>query len=200
VPSDVDLSSSSSGADADEGARAQSRLRDLVHAISRVVEALDIEVVLTHIVKAAMSLVGARYGGLGVITSDGSGLERFIQVGMDPETVEHIGGVRVVMGLLGALNASTGPIRLEHLADDPNFVEFPAHHPGVGAFLGVSIGAGDDVVGTLYLSQDRQHPPFTAESEELIVALAATAGMAIANARLYDVARERELWRIRRRT
>ena len=70
-------------ADADDAALAQRRLRDLLRATTTVVERLDLEVVLRRIVEAAMGLVDARYGALGVIAPDGDGLERFIHVGVD---------------------------------------------------------------------------------------------------------------------
>ena len=60
----------------------QGRLRNLLHANRVVVEDLDLEQVLRHIVEAARSLVDAQYGALGVVDPDGR-LERFIHVGMD---------------------------------------------------------------------------------------------------------------------
>lgn len=61
------------------------------------------------------------------------------------------------------------------------------------AFLGVPVRVGDHVYGNLYLtSGDRG--PFTEEDERLVVALAATAGIAIENAHLYDLAKTREIW------
>ena len=38
--------------------------------------------------------------------------------------------------------------------------------------------------------------PFSADDEELVIALAATAGIAIENARLYDIAKTREIWSV----
>jgi len=54
---------------------------------------------------------------------------------------------------------------------------------------------GDHVYGNLYLTQGTRGP-FSAEDEELVVALAATAGIAIENARLYDLAKTREIWSV----
>ena len=61
------------------------------------------------------------------------------------------------------------------------------------AFLGVPVRVGDQVYGNLYLTQGAR-AAFTADDEELVVALAATAGIAIENARLYDIASAREIW------
>lgn len=178
---------------ADDEARAERRLRDLLRATTTVVERLDLEVVLRRIVEAAMALVGARYGALGVITPDGSALERFIHVGVDPSTVAHIGHLPTGKGLLGAVITDHAPIRLEHLTADPRSAGFPAHHPDMDSFLGVPIRVGDHVYGNLYLTQGADGA-FTPDDQELVVALAATAGIAIENARLYDLTRAREAW------
>ncbi|HEX5728775.1 GAF domain-containing protein [Microbacterium sp.] len=172
--------------------RSEGRLNDLLRASTSVVERLDLEVVLRRIVEAGMTLVGARYGALGVISREG-GLERFIHVGIDRTTADAIGHLPTGRGVLGAVIADREPIRLEHLSDDPRSAGFPQHHPSMDSFLGVPVRVGDQVYGNLYLTEG-DHGPFTVDDQELIVALAATAGIAIENARLYDVAKTREAW------
>jgi GAF domain-containing protein len=49
------------------------------------------------------------------------------------------------------------------------------------------------VFGNFYLTECR-HGDFTAEDEQLALALAATAGQAIDNARLYETARKQQEW------
>jgi signal transduction histidine kinase len=61
------------------------------------------------------------------------------------------------------------------------------------SFLGVPIRVRGEIFGRLYLSESRRGE-FTSEDEELITALAATAGVAIENARLYESARSRGEW------
>lgn len=182
------------GADPDDPVLAphERRLEDLLHASTSIVERLDLEEVLRRIVEAGMRLVEARYGALGVIGPDG-GLERFIHVGADRHAVAQIDHPPEGLGVLGAVIADGSPIRLRHLHDDARSVGFPAHHPAMDSFLGVPVRVGTEVYGTLYLTESARGA-FTSEDEGLIVALAATAGIAIENARLYDVARTRELW------
>lgn len=175
-----------------DSAPSRRRLEDLLRASASIVERLDPEVVLRRIVEAGMNLVGARYGALGVIDPNG-GLERFIHVGIDDRTVKSIGHLPTGRGVLGAVITDRSPIRLDHLAEDPRSAGFPAHHPAMESFLGVPVRVGDQVYGNLYLTE-KADGPFSADDEELIIALAATAGIAIENARLYDVARTRELW------
>jgi len=169
---------------------AQGRLRSLLEASRAVVEDLDLERVLKRIAEAAVTLVDARYGALGVISGDRH-LERFIHVGIPAADVPAIGHLPEGHGLLGAVIDTGEPIRLEHLGDDPRSVGFPDHHPDMDAFLGVPIRVRNEVFGNLYLT-NRKDGPFTAEDEELVEAFAATAGIAIENARLYEEARRRQ--------
>ena len=169
---------------------AQGRLRALLQAYRAVIEELDLERVLTRIVEAAVELVGARYGALGVIDPSGM-LERFIHVGIDADVVDAIGHLPEGHGLLGAVIQTAESIRLPHLSADSRSVGFPEHHPPMDAFLGVPVRVHDQVFGNLYLT-DPVHGEFTDEDEELIESLAATAGIAIENARLYDQARRQE--------
>jgi signal transduction histidine kinase len=172
--------------------KTQGRLRQLVRANHVVVEELDIEQVLRRIVEASVSLVDAEYGALGVISADGT-LERFIHVGIPENDAAAIGHLPEGHGLLGAVIDVGEPIRREHLADDPRSAGFPSHHPAMDSFLGVPIRVRDEVFGNLYLT-NRRGGPFSLEDQELVTALAATAGIAIENARLFDETRRRQRW------
>jgi transcriptional regulator with GAF, ATPase, and Fis domain len=61
------------------------------------------------------------------------------------------------------------------------------------SFLGVPVRVGDQIYGNLYLT-NAESGAFSEADEELVVALATTAGIAIENARMYDAARTREVW------
>jgi len=162
---------------------AQGRLRALLHANQAIISHLDLPVVLERIVEAAVELVGAQYGALGVVAPDG-GLEQFINVGMTQDQIDRIGHLPEGHGLLGAVIDDPHPIRVPVLSEHPRSVGFPAHHPPMKSFLGVQIRVRDEVYGNLYLS-NQATGQFSVEDEELVVALAATAGIAIENARLF---------------
>lgn len=170
----------------------QGRLRSLLRANQAVIENIDLPVVLERIVAAAVELVGAKYGALGVIAPDGS-LEQFINVGMTPEEILHIGPLPTGHGLLGALVKDPRPIRLEQLSDDERSAGFPPHHPPMGSFLGVPVRVRDEVYGNLYLS-NQSSGSFSSEDEQLVIALAATAGVAIENARLFAETHRQQEW------
>lgn len=177
---------------AEEILETQNRLRRLLRATRSMVEELDLTTVLYRIIDAAVELVGARYGAVGVFDADGR-LEQFIHVGMDDDAVERIGHLPEGRGLLGALVDEDGPVRLRSIADDPRSVGFPEGHPPMRSFLGVPIRVHGETYGNLYLTEQRAGE-FSADDEELVTALAATAGVAIANARLFEESRLRERW------
>jgi signal transduction histidine kinase len=184
-------------------AELQSRLqavlatRDRVHALLEAVVAiagdLDLEVVLRKIVEAAVPLVQARYGALGVIGEDGR-LTEFVPVGMDEAQIAGIHHWPEGRGLLGTLIHDPRPLRLADLADHPESHGFPAGHPPMRSFLGTPIRIRDEVYGNLYLAEKEGGGPFDEEDETLLVALAAAAGVAVDNARLYEEARRQERW------
>ncbi|WLW55337.1 GAF domain-containing protein [Streptomyces sp. YU58] len=60
--------------------------------------------------------------------------------------------------------------------------------------LSVPIPVHGEAFGDLHLADKRCGAPFTAEDEQLLHVLAAQAGIAIGNARLYEAARQRERW------
>ncbi|MCJ1697921.1 GAF domain-containing protein [Rathayibacter caricis] len=167
-------------------------LRALLRANQAIVEDIDLPAVLHRIVEAAVELVDAERGAVGVIGTDGSLIE-FIHVGMDPDQIDAIGHLPEGHGLLGALISDPRPIRVEDLASDPRAHGFPTGHPPMRSFLGVPIRVRDQVFGNLYLT-DARAGSFSSNDEHLVVALAATAGVAIDNARLYTETRLRQRW------
>jgi signal transduction histidine kinase len=171
---------------------AQGRLRGLLAANEMIIGEVALPVVLRHIAVAACKLVKAKYGALGVLAPQG-GLEEFIHVGSDDETADRIGPLPSGKGLLGALIDDPRPIRLHAISDDVRSVGFPAEHPPMSSFLGVPIRVRGEVFGNLYLTE-AERGEFSSEDEELVQALAATAGVAIENARLFELGERRQRW------
>lgn len=170
----------------------QNRLRRLLAANTAIIGDLDLPVALRHIVEAARDLVDARYGAIGVLAPNG-GLEQFVHVGMAEDLVERIGGLPAGKGLLGALIDDPRPIRLRRIGDDPRSQGFPAGHPPMSSFLGVPIRVRGEVFGNLLLSEARSGF-FSEDDEQVAMALAATAGVVIDNARLFEQAGRRQGW------
>ncbi len=180
----------------DQGGRrisAQHGVGDLLAANQSIVGELSLPLVLRRIVEAAAKVVGARYAALGVLGPDGL-LEQFVHTGMDEETVRRIGHLPQGHGVLGAVIAQREPIRLDRIADDPRSSGFPPGHPPMDSFLGVPIRGRDEVYGNLYLTDRRDGESFTDEDVDLVEALAATASIAIENARRYEESGRRQQW------
>jgi signal transduction histidine kinase len=152
---------------------------------------LDLAATLRRIIEAATSLVDASYGALGVLNAERTGLAEFITVGIDAETYRAIGDLPTGHGILGLLILDPRPLRLPDLREHPDSFGFPPHHPEMRSFLGVPVIVRGEVFGNLYLTDKQSAEVFTDIDEELTVALAAAAGVAIENARLH--ARVRDL-------
>lgn len=173
--------------------QAQERTRGLLEAVVGVAEDLSLESVLERVVRSACDLLRARYGALGVIGEDNA-LSHFITVGIDDDLAARIGPLPTGHGVLGLLITEPAPLRLHDLRQHPKAYGFPRHHPPMKSFLGVPVRVRDTVFGNLYLTEKHGGEDFTPEDEDLAVALAAAAGVAIENARLYEDARRRTSW------
>jgi signal transduction histidine kinase len=166
------------------------RLRELLDAVLALTSDLDAPSMLRRIVEAAVELVSARYGALGVLDDTGTRLAQFITVGVDDDTLHLIGALPEGHGLLGSLIVDAKPLRLPDLREHPDSFGFPPNHPPMRSFLGVPIRVRDQVFGNLYLTDKTIAEAFTDVDEELVVGLAAAAGVAIDNARLHTKVQE----------
>lgn len=173
--------------------KTRDRLQGLLDAVLAVATGLELDSTLQRIVQAAVELVDARYGALGVL-GDEDGLSEFVYEGIDAETRSHMGHLPEGRGLLGLLIAEPHPVRVQDLSQHPASVGFPANHPPMHSFLGVPVRVRDEVFGNLYLTEKRGAAEFTADDEVVLQALAAAAGVAIDNARLFERSRTRERW------
>jgi signal transduction histidine kinase len=169
------------------------RVHGLLEAVVAVGSQLELEVVLRQIVEAAAGLVDARYGALGVVGDEGS-LAEFIPVGLDDAEIRAIHHWPEGRGLLGELITHPQALRLADIASHPGSFGFPTGHPPMATFLGVPVRIRDEVYGNLYLTEKRGGGEFDDEDQSVVVALAAAAGVAIENARLYEEARRRQRW------
>ncbi len=168
---------------------AQDRLRGLLEAVVGIAGDLDLDSVLERIVRVACQLADAQYGALGVL---GSGSDRrltaFVTCGLSADERARIGELPRGHGILGVIIDSPEPLRLDHLGRHGRSHGFPPNHPPMETFLGVPVRIREKVFGNLYLTEKRTKGGFTRDDEEIVIALAAAAGVAIDNARLYEEA------------
>jgi signal transduction histidine kinase len=169
------------------------KLRRLVQAILILDAELNLPVVLRRIIEEACELVDAQYGALGVLSADGQTLDQFLTVGLDNDQEHAIGPRPTGRGVLGTLIADDKPLRLGNLSDSPDSFGTPQHHPEMASFLGVPVRVHGEVYGNLYLTNKQHAKEFSREDEELVLALAMAAGIAIENARLHSLVRDHAL-------
>ncbi|WP_151773844.1 PP2C family protein-serine/threonine phosphatase [Streptomyces abyssomicinicus] len=173
-------------------ASTKDRLQGLLDAVLTITAELELHEVLRRIVATAMQLCDARYGALGVLDEEGEALEEFITVGLSEEEYRALAGIEFPHGdgVLGLLIKNPEPLRLEDISGHPASVGYPPGHPHMRSLLGVAISVRGEIYGDLYLSERRDGRPFDRGDQEVLVALASAAGIAIESARLFEQVRD----------
>jgi len=173
----------------------QARWELLLDAVVTMAADLSLDGLLGRIVRIASDLAGAQYAALGVL---GDGADRrlrlFITHGASEAQIQEIGDLPTGHGLLGLIIDRPEPLRLHDISEHPASYGFPANHPPMRSFLGVPVRIRGTVFGNLYLTEKLGGGDFTAQDEEIVVALAAAAGVAVENARLHEQAALRQQW------
>ena len=173
----------------------QARLQLLLDAVVTMAADLSLDGVLARIVAIASRVVEARYAALGVLgDAADKRLRTFIYHGISEQDAVRIGELPRGHGLLGLLIDRPEPVRLHDIAEHPESYGFPPNHPPMHSFIGVPVRIRERVFGNLYLTEKTDGTDFTEEDQEIVLALAAAAGVTIENARLYEEATRREAW------
>ncbi|MBU3064507.1 GAF domain-containing protein [Nocardia sp. NEAU-G5] len=160
------------------------RIDALVEAMLAINSILDLDDTLRTVVRASTALVDAEYGALAVYGHDRR-LHRFICQDSDGVAREHNG---TPPERLGALGVFPDPVR--RVGPD----ERPARFAPSRSFLTVPVRIRDETFGILYLADRSDQLPFGEDDKVIAEALAAAAGIAIDNARLFESARTRQAW------
>jgi signal transduction histidine kinase len=148
-------------------AKSRDRLQGLLDAVVAVGAGLELEGTLNRIVRIAVELVDARYGALGVVGPDDQELlTEFVYVGVDDRR-------------LGVLIENPHPMR-------------DAQEVAPTSVLGAPIQVRGELFGNLYLTEKRGGGTFTEDDDIVLKGLAAAAGVAVENARLFEESRLRE--------
>jgi GAF domain-containing protein len=159
---------------------------------------LELDDVLTHVAELARSVQGAQ-GRLRSLIRANAAVSSDLRL---PEVLRQI--VEAARELVGAEYAALAAIgtngereQFIHVGRNADTVAgigvLPCARPPMGSFLGVPIRVGDSVFGNLYLTGSAMGE-FTADDEQLVVALAGSAGVAIENARLYERSERQRSW------
>src|SRR5690606_40199189 len=112
------------------------RMDGLVEAMLTVTSGLDLDDTLRAIVRTAISLVDARYGGLAVRDRDEQ-VTQFIEGGVADGVRERIGRLPAGHGVLGAVFRRKDPLRIDRLAGHPESVRSEERRVGKTGGRGV---------------------------------------------------------------
>jgi signal transduction histidine kinase len=156
----------------------------LVRSGLALASAPGLDSLLQILADSARELVRARYGALGVINAEGTGLEDFITSGLTAEQRAKMGALPTGHGILGLLVRDARPLRLHDLREHPDSVGVPANHPKMRSFLGVPITAKGRTFGNLYVTEKEGGADFDDDDLDLLRVLAAQAAIALENAQL----------------
>jgi signal transduction histidine kinase len=177
----------------DELARRVEQLSRLIEVSKSVAAQLDLDPLLQGIVDTATQLVDAELGGLLVLSEDEESFQFFKVSGWPHEPL----GFPTGAGILSIPYRQGVPLRLGDVRSHPQAIGFPSYHPEVVAFLSVPLMRKGHALGALFVGNAPGGSTFSADDEELLLAFAAQATIAIENARLY--AQAEELARLRER-
>jgi signal transduction histidine kinase len=175
--------------------RTSARLESLIAANRAIVAELSLDTLLRLIAETAREVLGAEYAALGLVRPDGE-IEQVIYSGVDDATLAALHEMAQDSGPLSHLitRSASGPARLKPLTDDTPLTHVPTAQPLVKSLLAVAVRTSSNFYGNLYLGNRVGATAFTDEDQDVVVALAATAGIAIENARLYEESNRRQQW------
>ncbi len=140
---------------------------------------------LQEVVDGACSLIGARYGAVGVFDDTGR-VRQFITSHVPP----HPGNSPAESTLLAYLNDVREPRRLPDFARYSQSNGFPANHPLMRPSLGAPVRHLGEPVGNIYLTDKAGGGEFSEEDEETLVMFASQAAVAVGNALRYESERQ----------
>lgn len=173
---------------ADDVLATQGRLRGLLRANAVLASDLSLPSLLQSVVDEARVLLQARYAAI-VVMGANDRMAEFVQIGMPASLLTRVQGHpswREISELMAPDTAA---------GEEQPETSYEAAKTDGGALdrLERPIRVGDKTYGRLFLRK-QTGLVFTEEDEEIATALAVTAGVAIANASLFDESEQRHRW------
>jgi signal transduction histidine kinase/CheY-like chemotaxis protein len=176
----------------------QSRDLELLNRTGALLGAnLDLESLVQAVTDAGTQLSGAEFGAFfyTVKAADGGVFMLYTLSGAPREAFEHLGHPRATPLFGPTFEGLGGVIRIANVREDPRYGQWAPHHgmpPGhlpVCSYLAAPVTQrSGEVVGGLFFGH-HQPDSFTERHERLLFGLAAQAGIAIDNARMYEGAK-----------
>lgn len=184
---------------AEELLKEETRVLELLNRTGTVLTAkLEVQALLQAVTDAATEISGAAFGAFFYNTVGTEGGKNFLLYtlsGATREAFEKFGQPRTTP-LFGPTFVGAPPVRIDDVLKDPRYGQWaphkgmPAGHLPVRSYLAVPVtSASGEAIGGLFFG----HPEvgvFNERTERLVVGIAAQAGVAIDNARLYEAAKQ----------
>jgi GAF domain-containing protein/ActR/RegA family two-component response regulator len=175
-----------------ETRRRQETAEALAAITQTLTASLDLRIVLSRVADAVRELFGADGGAIGLVTPRGP-MRLAALAGLGADALRRL-VVAPGQGVTGWVLRHRQPFHTTDYASDPRITQnlIPqVVQAGIRGVLAVPVRLQDEVVGVLYAFWSR---PVELEAEHLSLAndLARVVAVAVANARLYQEARDRE--------
>lgn len=186
--------------DIDRQKKADDRLQqyaerlEILNSIGQVISAeLDIQSILQKVTDATTQLCGAQFGAFfhNLVNEQGESYMLFTLSGAPREAFEKFGMPRNT-AVFHPTFSGEGTVRVDDITKDPRYGKNaphfgkPAGHLPVISYLAVPVRAkSGEVIGGLFFGHE-QPARFTKEHEQLVLAVAAQAAVALDNAKLYE--------------
>ena len=174
----------------------ETRILELLNETGKTLASkLDLHQVVQAVTDAGTQLSGAQFGAFFYNPTDetGDAFMLYTLSGASREAFEKFGKPRAT-ALFGPTFRGEGPIRCEDVLKDARYGTMAPHdgmpsgHLTVRSYLAVPVRSrSGEVIGGLFFGHPQTNV-FTERAERLIVGVAAQAGIAIDNARLYEAA------------
>ncbi|QEM11884.1 PAS domain S-box protein [Mucilaginibacter rubeus] len=167
---------------------------EILNSIGQVISAeLDIQSILQKVTDSTTQLCGAQFGAFfhNLVNEQGESYMLFTLSGAPREAFEKFGMPRNT-AVFHPTFSGEGTVRVDDITKDPRYGKNaphfgkPAGHLPVVSYLAVPVrGKSGEVIGGLFFGHE-QPARFTKEHEQLVLAVAAQASVALDNAKLYE--------------
>ncbi len=171
---------------------------EILNSIGQVISAeLDIQSILQKVTDATTQLCGAQFGAFfhNQVNEQGESYMLFTLSGAPREAFEKFGMPRNT-AVFHPTFSGEGTVRVDDITKDPRYGKNAPHfgqpkgHLPVVSYLAVPVRSkSGEVIGGLFFGHE-QPARFTREHEQLVLAVAAQAAVALDNAKLYENIKE----------
>ncbi len=180
---------------AQEELRTHARIQELLLSAGRLLSAnLDLRSVLQKVTDITTQLSGAEFGAFfyNMVDEEQRYLELYTISGVSKDVFKDFPMPRS-SGIFEVILRDSGILRSDDIRQDPRYGKNPPHfgmppgHLPVVSYMGIPVKSpsGGPTIGGLFFGHS-EPARFKAEHEKLVEGIAAQAGVAIENARLYE--------------